>query len=118
MRQPGRRAAGRVTDLLTDLEPRKGETMTRLTINREAGQPAAPEIPDFPENRRGSPANCSTPANCSDNAQGEPMRVRHVASHIGELWIVELKSGATGKWIIQGEHLTEAAAYADLETWE
>ncbi len=48
------------------------------------------------------------------NAQGEPMRVRFV----GPEWIVELQSGATGIWIVQGEHLTEEAARADMDSWK
>jgi hypothetical protein len=44
----------------------------------------------------------------------EPSRVRQV----GNLWVVEILSDATGQWIVQGEHLTQAAAEQDRrENW-
>jgi hypothetical protein len=43
----------------------------------------------------------------------EPMRVRR----FNGLWVVELLSAATNRWIIQGEHLTKEAAEADRKSW-
>lgn len=44
----------------------------------------------------------------------ELARVRHVEG----LWVVEVLSAAIGRWIVQGEHLTEEAAQADLRNWQ
>jgi hypothetical protein len=35
---------------------------------------------------------------------------------IGKFWVVEVLSPVSG-WIVQGEHLTEAAAKADRKNW-
>ncbi len=35
----------------------------------------------------------------------------------GKYWIVEILSGATGRWICQGEWLTKQAAEADRKNW-
>ena len=32
-------------------------------------------------------------------------------------WCVMIKSAATGRWIVQGEYLTEDAAKNDLRNW-
>ncbi len=95
-----------------------------LAHYRDSAAPDSASPAPAGENKR---ATCSTGAACSDaetetkNAQGEPMRVRAIklaaACPVTELWVVELKSGATGKWITQGEHLTEAAARADMDSW-
>lgn len=36
---------------------------------------------------------------------------------INTIWVVEIMSAAIGKWIIQGEHSTKAAAEADRKNW-
>ena len=36
---------------------------------------------------------------------------------INHIWVVEIMSAAIGKWIIQGEHSTKAAAEADRKNW-
>lgn len=33
------------------------------------------------------------------------------------LWLVEIRSAATGQWIVQGEHRTAAEARADRRNW-
>ncbi len=32
-------------------------------------------------------------------------------------WIVEILSGATGRWIVQGEWITKEAAELDRKNW-
>lgn len=35
----------------------------------------------------------------------------------GKYWVVEILSGATGRWICQGEHFTKEAAEQDRKNW-
>jgi paraquat-inducible protein B len=36
---------------------------------------------------------------------------------ISNIWVVEIMSAAIGKWIVQGEHSTKAAAESDRKNW-
>lgn len=35
----------------------------------------------------------------------------------GKFWVVEILSGATGRWIVQGEWTTKEAAESDRKNW-
>ncbi len=48
-----------------------------------------------------------------DHSVRELSRVRQA----GRYWLVEILSAATGRWIIQGEWLTQSAAEQDRKNW-
>lgn len=47
----------------------------------------------------------------------EQARVRPVKFGLGDFWVVEILSAATGTWICQGVHLTKFDAEEDLKNW-
>jgi len=44
---------------------------------------------------------------------GEALRVRQD----GQYWVVELFSAVSKRWLVQGEHLSREAAYADMKSF-